>query len=176
MRRLFILFTLAACLLFLGCGSDRPLAPLVDRNTIGASSSIQTTVVGVNDGAVSKPVSKKLQVVINSRIVQAAVEAFAARNDGIYPKDLGDRTPAGDTVIDLLPEGMLLENPYWEVRAVPHDGTAAQEGEVGYCRVSCDGMNKGYYITACGAGATPIVTLYKNCSGEIAEIIGRQDS
>lgn len=53
------------------------------------------------------------QTVLNALIVQAAVEAFAADNDGVYPDNVNvDKSLAGKTVTDYLPGGTLLRNPY----------------------------------------------------------------
>ena len=59
---------------------------------------------------------------LNCYILQAAVERFAMLNGGIYPSDVGtDCTPGGETVIDLLPGGTLLKNPFTLAATEPVD-------------------------------------------------------
>ena len=49
-----------------------------------------------------------IKVRANCEIVREAVEEFATRNNGVYASDVGvDETPDGDTVVDLLPGGLL---------------------------------------------------------------------
>ena len=60
------------------------------------------------------------RVIENCLTVQAAVEVFAAENGGIYPSNVGaEETRLGNTVIDLLPGGQHLKNPYTSFRTEP---------------------------------------------------------
>lgn len=97
---------------------------------------------------------------LNCYIIQAAVERFAMLNDGIYPSDVGaDCTPLGETVIDLLPEGYLLVNPFTLAATEPVDGSAANAGETGYMPVCMCGINSGYTITGVGAEAGTVILV-----------------
>ena len=85
----------------------------------------------------------------NCYTVQRAVEAFAAQNNGVFPGNVGrDRTPAGETLIDFLPGGIRLENPFTNARSEPGDGSPALAGAVGY--VSCGSANRCYVIGGYG--------------------------
>ena len=91
-------------------------------------------------------------------ILEYAVEAWAARSNGEYPNDLSDINQDADTVVDLLPDGQLLVNPYHGAFTEPVDGAAVQWGETGYV-VSVDGLgfNAGYVISGwgwCGAASS----------------------
>jgi len=103
------------------------------------------------------------QVIANCYIVQQAVEAFAANNSGIYP-DNEDRDTdlSGNTVIDLLPGGTHLWNPYYERYTEPSYGLALNPGETRYVRTTDDsGIAVNYVIT--GFGETErILTLTKD--------------
>ncbi len=82
------------------------------------------------------------------RTLQLAVEEFARLNNGIYPVNvIIDCTPEGDTVIDLLPGGILMMNPMIDYRTEPVDGVAACSGQIGYIPVSLNARNVGCSIT-----------------------------
>jgi len=103
--------------------------------------------------------SRDQRVILNSYSVQRAAEDFAAENDGGYPIDLRHRSPAGNTLIDLLPEGAFLENPFTNDLDVPREITATYPGETAYRAVGEDHMNPiGYRVTGFGA-ADRIITL-----------------
>jgi len=91
-------------------------------------------------------------VIANCEAVVQAAEDFAAQNGGEYPHDVGsDETPAGDTLIDLLPAGILMTNPFTQANTEPSDGSAATEGQTGYVRVAdSGGSTVGYYVTGVG--------------------------
>jgi prepilin-type N-terminal cleavage/methylation domain-containing protein len=96
--------------------------------------------------------SKEARVKGNCHTVQLAAEDFAVQNDGVYAANTGDALPNGDTVIDLLPGGALLENPFTKAVSEPIDGAAAAVGQTGYVVVddNGDGVNVGYAITGYG--------------------------
>jgi hypothetical protein len=106
-------------------------------------------------------------VMSHCRTVQLAVEEFAARNKGVYPSDGGsDCTPDGETVIDLLPDGRLLLNPATWAATEPVDGTAVNQGEVGYMPSCQGGVNRGYVITGTGTEAgTTIMAIVRELPG-----------
>lgn len=69
----------------------------------------------------------------NCNKVLEAVEAFAEDNNGDYPRDTySDETLSGMTLIDLLPDGVRLVNPYTMEQTEPVDSTASNPGETGY--------------------------------------------
>lgn len=114
----------------------------------GASGTVVTEIVhDVSDPLLLRDAS----VVQNCQIVRDAVEDFASQNDGWYPSGFTDTTPGGDTVIDLLPSGTLLDNPYTGAATEPVSGTAAVLGQTGYTvRNDTQGRNAGYTITGYG--------------------------
>jgi hypothetical protein len=65
-------------------------------------------------------------------------------------------------MIDYLPGGQYLVNPYTGALSEPVDGCAANEGESGYVTVYCNEMMGwcGYCITGAGRSAEIICTLW----------------
>lgn len=81
--------------------------------------------------------------------VQLVVEQYAATNNGRYPSATNDPLPVtGDTLIDLLPNGLPLVNAYTHVRTEPIDGIPSQAGQVGYRPVIRNGVPVGYILEA----------------------------
>jgi hypothetical protein len=91
-------------------------------------------------------------VLANCYTLREAVEAWAAVTDYLYyPSDVNiDKTPTGKNVIDFLPAGWLLENPYTHLRTEPRNGAAANPGETGYSPLSDGSSYIGYIITGWG--------------------------
>jgi hypothetical protein len=84
----------------------------------------------------------------SSHRLRSAVDEFAAQNAGEYPHDLDtDRTPAGDTLRDLISEDD--GNPYTGA-SVYRDGLATSRGEVGYQPLEYNGVVVGYVVNALG--------------------------
>jgi prepilin-type N-terminal cleavage/methylation domain-containing protein len=109
--------------------------------------------------------SKEAAVKSNSHTTQLAAEDFAVQNDGVYASDINNsQTLSGKTITDLLPNGMLLVNPFTSARTEPVNGIAADPGEVGYTCVQQNGSNVGYNITA--IGKTPNMTILALISGQ----------
>ena len=104
--------------------------------------------------------AKEASVKSNGHTVQLAAEDFSVQNNGVYAADLGSTTPGGDTLIDLLPGGLALENPFTKVASEPVAAAAATPGQTGYLPIAVGGVNVGYTITCVGkeAGVT-ILTL-----------------
>jgi len=103
------------------------------------------------------------QVIANCYIVQQAVEAFAADNNGVYPWDpSADTNLSGNTVIDLLPGGIHLENPYLGANVEPFHGFATNPGQIGHwATTGGTGEPTDYVIT--GHGETDVIlTLTKD--------------
>jgi hypothetical protein len=103
---------------------------------------------------IPKPTPEKPDVsivVANCRTLQTAVEQFAEENDGVFPGSVdADTSLAGNTVLDLLPESGLLDNPFTKTQTVPLNGAADSSGEVGYEPVRENDWNVGYLITGFG--------------------------
>jgi hypothetical protein len=91
--------------------------------------------------------------------VQLASEDFAVQNNGVYAADLADVTPSGETIIGLLPGGILMDNPFTKAATEPVDAAATQPGETGYVVIDDgSGTHVGYTITGYGKDAL-IITL-----------------
>lgn len=105
--------------------------------------------------------SKEAAVKANCHTVQLAAEDFAVQNDGIYAADVdNDQTSAGDRIIDMLPGGAQLKNPFTKAATEPVNGAAANIGETGYAPIIQNGTNVGYTITGVGRkAAATIITL-----------------
>jgi len=96
----------------------------------------------------------------NCYTVQQAVESWADQNDGTYPNDVGThRNLAGNTVIDLLPGGVRLVNPFTRVASEPRYGTAANPGETCYRPAVGEDAIIGYYITGMGHTSGPLLIV-----------------
>jgi hypothetical protein len=88
--------------------------------------------------------------IANCIAVRNAAEQFAVENNGWYPRDLADETSLGRTLVDLLPCGILLRNPYTCQNTEPRDAQAAFQGETGYTVVMEGDLCTGYVITGYG--------------------------
>jgi prepilin-type N-terminal cleavage/methylation domain-containing protein len=105
--------------------------------------------------------AKEASVKSSCHTVQLASEDFAVQNNGVYAADLADVTPSGETIIGLLPGGVLMTNPFTKAATEPVDAAAASPGETGYVVIPDPGgsaANIGYTITGFGKDAL-IITL-----------------
>jgi prepilin-type N-terminal cleavage/methylation domain-containing protein len=105
--------------------------------------------------------AKEASVKSNCHTVQLAAEDFAVQADGVYAGTVAEANPnTADTIIDMLPGGVLLENPFTKAGTEPVDGAAATSGQCGYAPVLLGAINIGYTITGCGKedGST-VITL-----------------
>jgi len=103
--------------------------------------------------------AKEASTKSNCHTVQLASEDFAVQNNGVYAANLADVTPAGQTIIGLLPNSALLENPFTKAASEPVDGVAAAPGVTGYVVLDdATGTHVGYSITGYGKDAM-IITL-----------------
>ncbi len=104
--------------------------------------------------------AKETSVKSNCHTVQLTAEDFAVQNHGAYAADVDtDATPGGHTIVNMLPSGALLENPFTKVATEPISGAAATAGQTGYVVfVDALGINAGYTITGFGR-STVILTL-----------------
>lgn len=96
----------------------------------------------------------------NCHVVRMASEDFAVRNDGFYPGSTADAGNAGFTIIDLMPGGQRMENPWTHVNTEPIDGPATTMGQTGYIPMAAGGANIGYRIE--GHGQREIVITMTN--------------
>ncbi len=104
--------------------------------------------------------AKEASTKSNCHTVQLAAEDFAVQNDGVYAANVSaDVTPAGQTIVAMLPGGALLENPFTKIASEPIDGPAATDGQTGYVPIIQGGVNVGYTITGAGKGGNVIITL-----------------
>ena len=131
MYRILLTIGLVLALCHTGCreDSDTLIAPPPDTVTL---------------------MTKDDSVVANAYIVRDAAEAFAAANNGMYAEEpWTEETLDGRTLIDFLPEGKLLVNPYTGLRSEPTPWGAAGAGQVGY-RAFRSIEPHGYIIDAIG--------------------------
>jgi prepilin-type N-terminal cleavage/methylation domain-containing protein len=106
--------------------------------------------------------AKEASAKSNAHTTQLAAEDFSVQNDGVYASLTTSVLPNGDTMVLLLPGGVLLENPFSKLPDSPTDGPAALAGQVGYVVVvDANGTNVGYTIDALGkdAAGPAIITL-----------------
>ena len=96
--------------------------------------------------------------IATAELVRDAAEAFAADNYGLYPGHVSDVNRDGKTLVDYLPNAILQMNVFTFANTEPVDGTAAQQGEVGYSPSSSQGFALGYTVTAAGYAHQSIFT------------------
>ncbi len=125
----------------------------------GVVTSYPMEVSGDSEMALPKqrrPRPAKDELVIhNCLLVRDAAEAWAAESDGDYPGDPESRNTSGHTLIDFLPDGMHLVNPFDGTRNQPIYLAWGNPGDTDYlsfdddrCNPSCD--QNGYMITGFG--------------------------
>ena len=101
--------------------------------------------------------AKEATVKSNCHTIQLASEDFSVMSGGLYPGDVDtDTTPGGDTLIDMLPNGQLLSNPFTKNDTEPINGTASLAGQVGYLPFMLNGIRVGYTISGFGSDAMMI--------------------
>jgi len=110
--------------------------------------------------------AKEAAIKSNCHTIQIAAEDFAVQNNGLYAENVdADVTPAGSTLIDLLPSGERLMNPFTQSATEPVDGAVSDPGEVGYAPVKLNNsINIGYTITA--IGRKPGTTIFALMIGQ----------
>ena len=131
MNRILLIVALVLALCYTGCreDSDSPISPPPDTVNL---------------------MTKDDSVIANAYIVRDAAEAFAAANNGMYAEEpWTEETLDGRTLIDFLPEGKPLLNPYNGLRMDPIPGGASAAGQVGY-RAFRSIEPHGYIIDAIG--------------------------
>ncbi len=102
--------------------------------------------------------AKEANVKSNCHTVQLACEDWCVMAMGAYPTDIDtDTTPSGMRLLDLLPGGALLENPFTKANTEPVIGAAVTPGQTGYAPVVNGGMALSYTIT--GAGKSSVIVI-----------------
>ena len=96
----------------------------------------------------------------NCHTVQLVSEDFSIRNDGVYPATVAAVANDGSTIIDLLPNGERLANPWTKANTEPVDGNAATLGQTGYRPEVQAGIVSGYIIE--GYGKSSVVLTVSN--------------
>jgi prepilin-type N-terminal cleavage/methylation domain-containing protein len=104
--------------------------------------------------------AKEASVKSNCHTVQLACEEWSIMAGGIYPLDVDtDTTPSGDRLIDLLPQGLPLMNPFTRANSEPINGAVTNPGEIGYVPVMANGVGSGYTISGGGKDGNVIITM-----------------
>lgn len=86
--------------------------------------------------------AKEASAKSNSHTTQLAAEDFSVQNNGVYAATLADPTLGATpvTMVDLLPGGALLPNPFTRAATEPADGNnIGTPGGTGYLGVDDDG-------------------------------------
>lgn len=107
------------------------------------------------------PTDQELEAIVkgNSLTLLDAVELFALDNGGEYPESVdSDTTYIGKVLVDYLPEGERLINPFTGLRDQPIDSVPTSPGAIGYYRYNPN-INV-YFIQ--GFGANSIIIEHDN--------------
>jgi len=135
-----LLLTSALCLA--ACGSDDIELPIAPADTIPV-------------------LDKNGSLLANCEIVRLALEQFATDNGGHYPETTSSPGSNGQNLIDYLPHGRLLVNPYAGTRSEPTDAGKAP-GQTGYVSVHDDaGHPTGYVVEGIGAQIGDLVFVFR---------------
>jgi hypothetical protein len=175
MRRTTIIPIIICLLFIIACSGNHDIT-IPQHEAVTVATAVNASLNPESEDASRLPVQK--QIYIYCKMVQNAVEAYAAGNQGIYPHNVScDTNSHGDTVIDLLPDARLMENIFTRACTEPVDGCSATPGQIGYVPSYFGGKCMGYAITGSGKYARyPMVAIYKNpTTGDIEEIIGRNN-
>jgi len=100
---------------------------LISSITAGCEEKIIT--------ATQIPTDQELEAIVkgNSITLFEAVEEFANDNNGYYPQNAdSDTTLTGKILIDYLPEGERLVNPFTGAKDQPIDSVPSSPGEISY--------------------------------------------
>jgi hypothetical protein len=111
----------------------------------------------------TEPTIEELEasVIANCHILQEALEAFMEDNGGCRPEDVcGDTNRVGLTLIDYLPDGQFLENPFTGERTEPVDTVATEPGQTGFYSAHEWGTPGLYYVN--GFGETHVIVELSN--------------
>ena len=140
MKNVIIITLIVAMTCLLSCEQDQTITNIVNEQSIDDPEAIVRS---------------------NAIILQDAVDAFVEEGIagwGTVPKDAyADTTVNGKNLIDFLPGGVPLLNPYTGERDQPVDTTASSPGEIGY---QTNPSNL-YYIIS-GFGDSTLVVEFSN--------------
>ena len=118
-----------------------------------------------NIADINRHIALERVVVANCVTVEAAADAFAADNGGVYPAGRNDISRTGKTFQDYLPGGELLENPYTLQPTEPQWNAAAQlAGQTGYVAFDDDGDASTDRYEISGVGALESEMVYSSTS------------
>jgi type IV pilus assembly protein PilA len=100
----------------------------------------------------------------NCHTTQLAAEDFSVQNNGVYAATLLDATTTGAavTIMDMLPGGAAMANPFTRALTEPQDGNGlGTPGATGYLGVDDDndGVIDSYSIEGYGKDTNTILTL-----------------
>ncbi len=76
--------------------------------------------------------AREASVRANMHTIQVAFEDFNVLSNGVYPTAAADLTPSGDTLQDLLPGAVFMDNPFTGA-ATPFAWGAAAAATKGAC-------------------------------------------
>lgn len=106
--------------------------------------------------------AKEAAVRSNCHTVQLVAEDFSVQNDGVYASSTAAALPSGTTFVQLLPGGVLLENPFTKRNTEPHDSVVSQAGFTTYEGVDTDNdgiKDDGYVIRGYGRDGEEVIRL-----------------
>lgn len=128
--------------------------------------------IGCDDKSVVEcqaPTDQELETVVkgNSLTLLDAVELFAIDNYGEYPANAdSDTTISGKVLIDYLPGGERLLNPYTGIKDQPMNSVPLSPGEIGYYKYHRIGdRDEDYYLNVYfikGYGTNSIIIEHDN--------------
>ncbi len=134
MRNLLIIIMICVVMALLSCSGEEAECPV----------------------AACEPSIEELEarVIANCNIFRDALVEYKDSNHGYCPVDIYNETnDLGLTVIDYLPDGELMENPFTGERTEPVDTLATEPGQTGYFQRYSWGSTL-YYINGFGESHT----------------------
>jgi len=148
------------------------------RSTIvGAIAIMLVIVTGCGKDTIVEPealTDQELEAIVkgNSVTLLEAVELFAIDNGGEYPESVdSDISATGKILIDYLPGGDKLINPFTGIKDQPIDSMPSSPGEIGYYKYQ---YNDAFYFNVYfiqGFGANSIIIEHDNIEETEAQII-----
>lgn len=144
---LFMLMTMLAA-----CSSDLPTTPVQATDPAGLTDKSRGR-PGMPMGQFIHANKEALgrQTFRGATMLERAAWLYRDDNDGRFPSYAFAPNEAGMTLVDYLPGGNRLWNPFVGVRSNPVEGAASTEGEIGYMSIVDEqGYIVGYTITAQG--------------------------
>lgn len=118
--------------------TDRSAPRVAGYHILGLGLGKQGDIVVTNvpDSVIALVDSLENAVLENCEAVLWAAWRFAVENNGYYPLALDEESSTfGNTLIDLLPDGQYLENPFTNELTEPIIGVAGTPGQTAYCPI-----------------------------------------